>query len=139
MVAAAVAAAVVEWCCLFGDGGVRDLGGCDRGGSRCVWWKYHQPNQVTYLATRKEVKTVSNVKIMVLSSALNLRAIFLMNPLPAGHFVAAFDAETGGHNVGAGSGGGLRFRGWKWWTKQMSRRTRAASRRWKMCSLENAE
>ena len=69
----------------------------------------------------------------------SVKLYFFMNHVPAGHFVAAFDAETGGHNVGAGGGGGPRFRGWKWWTKQTSRRTRAAWRRWKMCSLANAE
>lgn len=61
-----------------------------------------------------------------------------MKTFPAGRFVAAIGAETDGHNAGAADGDGLRFRGSKWWTTQTSR-TKAASRRWTMCSLENAE
>ena len=62
-----------------------------------------------------------------------------MKPIPAEHFAAAVGAGTAGHNAGAGDGDGLRFRGWKLWMTQKSRRTRAASRRWTTCSLENAE
>ena len=63
-----------------------------------------------------------------------------MKLLPAVHFAAAVGEETDGDSVGAAAGGdGLRFRGLKWWMTQTSRRTRAASRKWTMCSLENAE